>query len=259
MLWIFSQANSFQNVPKNLLLLNDRLNRSPFYLILQICSLDKWLFFLFKEIDMRGFIGIFSFLCAFLVFSSTALAQNTYGEYTPKMRFSVYGGMFSPSGDYKEGNSPVFEYESGVSLGVEVDYFMSEYFGIGGYLDINTFGSEEKKYAGNSYELSGSSVIFGVAGVVKGNIADNFWVLGALKLGVSSNSLSLKSSGSSGTIADTSGSSFAYSAEGGFGYLFNNWDIGLLVKYTGISQEIEGGGDTDLGGASFLVTVGYNF
>jgi hypothetical protein len=177
------------------------------------------------------------------------------------MRFSVYGGMFSPSGDYKEGNYPAFEYENGVSLGMEVDYFMSEYFGIGGYLDINTFGSEEKEVSGITLKLDGTSVIFGVAGVVKGNIANNFWLLGALKLGVSTNSLTAEGTNSAGVThsVDTSGSSFAYSAEGGFGYLFNNWDIGLLVKYTGISQEIEDGGDTDLGGASFLVTVGYNF
>jgi hypothetical protein len=204
---------------------------------------------------MRGFIAVFSFLCAFLVFSSTALAQTDYGEYTPKMRVSIYGGMFSPSGEYEQSGLPVFEYESGISLGMEFDYFMSEYFGIGGYLDINTFGSEEKM----SHELSGSSIIVGLALVVKGNIADNFWLLGGLKLGSSTNSLSLKNSDSSSTIDDTSGTSFAYSAEGGFGYLFNNWDVGFLVKYTGITQEIESGGDTDLGGASFLVTVGYNF
>jgi hypothetical protein len=213
------------------------------------------------EESMKNFISVSLFVCVFLAFSSAAAAQDYYGEYTSKVRFSIYGGTFSPSGDYKEPNHPAFEYESGISLGIEYDYFFADYVGVGVYLDINTFDSREKEIYGVSLKLNGSSVIYGLAGVIKGNIVKNFWFLGALKIGTSTNSLTAEGTNAYGVShsVDTYGTSFAYSAEGGFGYLFNKIDIGFLAKYTGISQKMEGGGNTELGGVSFLVTLGYNF
>jgi hypothetical protein len=172
----------------------------------------------------------------------------------------MYAGAFLPSGSYQESGYPEFGYEIGGSFGLEYDYFFAKNFGIGAYLEGNNFKSEEKTISGVSLDVTVTSTIFGVAGVGKLEFADNCWFWGGLKLGVSSNSLEAERKMSGYSLkAETSGSSFAYSVEGGIRYLFTKWDIGFMVKYTGITQEVEGGEETDLGGASFLVTVGYNF
>jgi hypothetical protein len=211
---------------------------------------------------MKGFISVFSFVCAFLVFSFVSFAAQrpafSAEQAEAKSRFSIYAGAFLPSGSYQESGYPEFEYEIGGSFGLEYDYFFTKNFGIGAYLEGNSFKSEEKTISGTSLDLTVSSTIFGVAGIGKLEFADNCWFWGGLKLGVSSNTLEAEMSGSS-LKAETDGSSLAYSVEGGIRYLFSKWDIGFIVKYTGITQEVEGGEDSELGGTSFLLTFGYNF
>jgi hypothetical protein len=202
---------------------------------------------------MRGFIGILVFSFVFLTFSSV-FAQDTHS------RFSLYGGLFMPSGSYEEPGFPEFEYENGFGIGFEYDYFFNRYFGLGAYLEVNSFDSEEKVISGISYKLSGTSTIFGISGVARAIIGDHLWFLGSLKLGVASNSLEAEGSRSGVThTEDTDGSSPAVSIEGGVGYMFNNWEIGLILKYTAISQDVEGGDDTEMGGTSVLLSMGYNF
>jgi hypothetical protein len=59
--------------------------------------------------------------------------------------------------------------------------------------------------------------------------------------------------------ADSSGGAFAASLEAGIAIPFNSWDIGLILKYTTIDQEVEGAANTELGGLSVLLSAGYNF
>jgi hypothetical protein len=207
--------------------------------------------------------GIFSFVCAFIVFSSVSLAAQrpafSKEQVNAKSRFSFYGGAFSPSGSYQTSGLPEFEYEIGGSLGVEYDYFFTENFGVGAYFEGNRFKSEEKENRSSSLDLTVTSIIIGAAGVGKLEVADDLWLWGGLKLGVSHNMLKAELTDFGTESDETDGNAFAYSVEGGIRYLFNKCDIGFIVKYTWITQEVEDEDETDLGGASFLVTVGYNF
>jgi hypothetical protein len=166
-----------------------------------------------------------------------------------------------PSGSYEQSGIPEFEYENGFGIGFEYDYFFNDYVGLGGYLEVNSLSTEEKVISGISCKISGTSTIFGISGVVRAILGNNLWVLGSIKMGVASNSLELEGSRSGVTrSSNTDGSSFAASLEGGVGYIVNNnWDIGLILKYTTVSQEVEDGDNTEMGGTSVLLSLGYNF
>lgn len=204
---------------------------------------------------MRGFVGVLLFMLFLFAFSAQTMAAEGSNA-----RFSFYLGGYVPSGSYEESGLPEFKYETGATGGVDFTYYFVENLGIGTYLDFNSFSSEEKRVSGVDLKLSASSTIFGVSLNGRINAADNFWLYAALRLGVASNSLEMEgSSGYYTATAETSGSTFAFSVQGGAIFQINKWDFGLILRYTSIDQEIEGGDSTDFGGISVLASVGYNF
>jgi hypothetical protein len=207
---------------------------------------------------MRAFAGAFLFVFFFFAFSAQAQStRRTMRNEAADFRLSFYGGAFFPSGSYEESGYPEFNYETGFGGGVDFSCFFNKNFGIGAFLDINYFPSEEKVISGNKYDITATSIIFGISGTGRVSLTDNFWLLLAAKLGAASNSL--KAEASSGGSAETSGTTLAASLEAGGLYTINRWDFGIILKYTMNEQEVEGAGNSNLGGLSALLAAGYNF
>jgi hypothetical protein len=204
------------------------------------------------------------FLCSVLFFGFALQArasEATYRNLPANYRLSLYGGPFLPSGSYEEPGYSEFKYKSGFTSGIDFTYFLNENIGLGGFLEFNSFSTEEKIAGGDSLNLSVLSVILGISGTMRANLYKNFWFFSGVRAGYSLNSL--EGEGYRGGIVpineDTSGTALAFSLQEGVICMINSWDIGLLFRYTVIEQGVRGASKTDLGGASLLVTVGYNF
>jgi hypothetical protein len=221
---------------------------------------------------MRAFISAFLFL--FLLSAVQAEAQTGYtkrqqpqaqagkraANLNKNYKFSLYGGVFQPSGSFEPAGYPEFSYETGFGGGADITYFLSNNFGLGIFFDFNTFPSEERVISGVKFKFKAMSYIVGVSGTGRLNLTDNIDILATARIGGSFNSLEVDAShGWNALSKQTSGSAFAASIEGGAVYLINSYNLGFILKYSMIEQDVKDEDSTNLGGVSILLTVGYSF
>lgn len=198
----------------------------------------------------------FSILAALTVATSCAYAEDN------RVDFSL--GVFSPSGKSDDLDT---KFKAGVNLGVGYTRFLTENFGVGGFMDYSSFYPKEDLVACNAYgygcekqDVLFSSLIIGVQAVLQAKIGGESSVYAAFKPGIGLASLSSDD-------LDYSGTGGAFILEGGFRHLISApIELGATVKYTNFSADIENNKgnlsdkvDVDASGVAIAVSLGIVF
>jgi len=187
------------------------------------------------------------------------------GAQISRHRAGVNLGAYVPTGKYDD-----LKYQVGGTFGVDYRYLFTTNWGVGGFIDCRAFSSEEK----SGWEVDVSTAIFGASLLYEHRLADRITLYGAGKLGIAATTVEYKWSYSeyhsygnghytyqsgSGSKTD-SGNALAGILEAGARYQINKLiDVGGALKYTLLSQKVDGAKNTNLGGLSVVAQVGFNF
>ena len=203
-------------------------------------------------------------ICVF-IFVMTGVSFAQQGFERKNNYIGLEGGLFIPTGSYEEPGIKL-DHESGGDFGLKYVHYFNTNIGINIRLSRTSFDSEKVDLeiigttftAHNEYE----TITFGAGLTGRLPITEFIDLQGDVGVAYNSNKIKIILEGMGIEVSDSdSGSAFGFFIDAGVNFIpIPELSVGALFRYSTNNQSFEDDrDDIDLGGMSFLLTVGYMF